>query len=218
MSHTCCDFRLNHHGAIKVLLVVAAIAVANRPVSGAAEELVPANFGNGFVGLASLGQIIAEQMNVDRKATVYLVNHSKHELTHPKTYFYSGGSVSLPPKVPVGEGVVFGVKKSDNASYGVVGVVTYDIQNSNFRLAICFSVPYDQLSYENWFKIQIINKNTPTDKSLYEDMYYNYHQKTLGDIARAADGYASWRNGFLMEGAMGNAGTCELKLRISELQ
>lgn len=195
------------------------LIAASTPASGENKfsPLEVANFGNGFLGMMSLANIIADQINVNRSATIWLQNDSKHLLANPKTYFVSGGSVSLPREVRSGGKSVFAVKKSDGAAAGAVGVITYDIVDSNFRLAILYSVPYDYNLYENWFKFQIISNNTPTDKALYEDMYYNYGKKTLGPAAAAKNGYAKWVNGFVMQGTMGTTGNCNLKLRFSEM-
>ena len=129
-------------------------------------------------------------------------NFTQHRLSSPEAYVFSGRKPSIPFFVNPGKGDVFLIRSAERGAKGAVGVFTYKIDGTNFRLAFCYSIPYDRNLYENWFKMQIINDTTPTDKALYEDMYYNYHKLTLGDIAKAKDGAHTWSNGFKMTAAM----------------
>lgn len=181
-------------------------------------------FVSGAIDVATLCQQIHSTLNSSRSGVITIENQLPFDLIEPKIYTFSGGiqgfpgEISAKPSDPTKQSVgVIGVKNSSGATAGAVGVVTYQVKGQDFRLAICYSIPYDYNLYENWFKFQIITKHTPTDHALYEDMYYNYGKKTLGRIAPASGGSAKWINGYRMSGTMGTTGKCELKLTVKPL-
>ncbi|MEM7013869.1 MAG: hypothetical protein AAF585_20600 [Verrucomicrobiota bacterium] len=207
-------------------------AAAKVTTKAAAEKVAKAIASEGFgtfvgtaVDLATLAQQTHATIDQDRSCVIILENELGIDLVKPKFYCFSGGLTGVPlviaadPKDGSSKSVgVIGAKKTAGTATGAVGVVTYEVEGSDFRIAICYSVPYDYGSYENWFKFQIVSKNTPIDKALYQDMYYNYHQKTLGDIAAADGGYAEWVNGYHMSGTMGTSGNCELRLVLKPMK
>jgi len=68
--------------------------------------------------------------------------------------------------------------KSSGKVTGAVGVMTYDLfkrqnDSASEKLAIMFSVPYDNSTYKNWLAIAIYAADKKCDEALYKEMYYN---------------------------------------------
>ncbi|TNN33139.1 DELTA-sagatoxin-Srs1a [Liparis tanakae] len=68
--------------------------------------------------------------------------------------------------------------KSSGKASGAVGVLTYDLferhnGSASEKLAIMFSVPYDNSSYKNWLAIAIYAADKKCDEDLYKEMYYD---------------------------------------------
>jgi hypothetical protein len=72
------------------------------------------------------------------------------------------------------------------AATGAVGVITYRLgKNSNNRLAIMFSVPYDFNLYSSWFGLAFIDEHVPANEELYKEMYYGKESENALDRKRA---------------------------------
>lgn len=108
-------------------------------------------------------------------------------------------------------------RKTEYSTFGTWGVVTYEIENTDKKLAIMWSVPYNYGFYENWFKLSIINLNNQTDKNLLDDMYYNQGM-TKGKVKKAATGSETWQQeGYILQGIMGTGGSATLNMSINSI-
>uniref|UniRef100_A0A8P4GKI9 DELTA-sagatoxin-Srs1a-like n=1 Tax=Dicentrarchus labrax TaxID=13489 RepID=A0A8P4GKI9_DICLA len=94
-----------------------------------------------------------------------------------RTYTYSGFCQKPPPPTlrPSESGSAM-FHKTPFSVCGSVGVLTYDLQNESTqqydgKLAVMFSVPFDYMSYRNWFGVGIFDMNTKCDYSLFDEMY-----------------------------------------------
>ncbi len=97
-------------------------------------------------------------------------------------------------------------------------MITYEIGDLDKRLAIMWSVPYDYVQYENWFKLSVIPSDTKADQALYEDMYYNKHRITDGEVAQASAGAHEWKTpDHVLTGVMGTSGECTLNVSIRDV-
>ena len=125
---------------------------------------------------------LLESLTAARKISIAINNYTGKTLTTPKSYTFSGGTHALALEIDGDKaGFSSAEKTSGPVATGTVGVVSYELEGTGFRLAIMYSTPFDYDLYSNWFKMAVINKTTKTDYSLYEDMYYNYDKKTSGN-------------------------------------
>ncbi|XP_061120227.1 uncharacterized protein LOC133142747 [Syngnathus typhle] len=96
-------------------------------------------------------------------------------LRHPRVHMENGDCHSPPqPTVRPMCTEVCNFNKTDAATSGAVGVLTYEIFEGAAavaKLAIMFSVPYDYTFYKNWVAVGVFPKERETDKKLYEEMY-----------------------------------------------
>ena len=102
-----------------------------------------------------------------------------------KRVFVESGKTHSPPQPTVRpmKTEVCNFTKSGGAS-GAVGVLTYDLyhrdrKGSGERMAIMFSVPYDNNMYKNWFAVGVYPKDRECDEKLYKEMYYDKEQKSF---------------------------------------
>ena len=167
-----------------------------------------------------LNQII-NALNVQRCIAFGINNHLSHDLISPRFYIYSGKTEDIPLSVKKGEAGFASASKTEGTTTGSVGVLSYHIEGTDCRLAILWSVPYDYNLYENWFKISLVNKDTPIDKALYDDMYYDRGKLTNGKVAKATQGEATWdtsvklaNKSVKLAGVMGTGGKCTLNLSL----
>ena len=98
--------------------------------------------------------------------------------------FVESGKTHSPPQPTVRplKTEVCNFTKEGGSASGAVGVMTYDLYHRNHkdtgvRMAIMFSVPYDNNMYKNWFAVGVYETTTECDEKLYKEMYYDKDQK-----------------------------------------
>ncbi|CAG7734694.1 unnamed protein product [Allacma fusca] len=128
---------------------------------------------------------IAASMPTNRNCTVELTNRLVVPLVDPQ-YYCSSGHCHTPMQPVIGPSTreAFAFSKASEAPRGSVGVFTYRIGKTNFRLAVLFSVPYDYNFSSNWYAIGFVPENTPADDALYQAMYYNEEWASQSDKKR----------------------------------
>jgi hypothetical protein len=157
---------------------------------------------------------ILNSMNVIRKIAIAIVNNTEKKLINPKYYLEDGEIKRTDLTIYEKEVGFVASRKTEYSVFGTWGVVTYEIENTNKKLAIMWSVPYNYSIYENWFKLAIINLDNQTNKNLLDDMYYNKGM-TKGKVKNAASGSQTWQQeGYILEGIMGTGGSATLNMSI----
>ena len=153
-------------------------------------------------------------MNVIRKIAIAIANDTEKELINPKYYLEHGEIKRADLHIYEKEVGFVASRKTEYSTFGTWGVVTYEIKNTNKKLAIMWSVPYNYGIYENWFKLSIINLDSQTDKNLLDDMYYNKGM-TKGKVKKAATGSETWQQeGYILQGIMGTGGSATLNIQL----
>ncbi|KAF3853984.1 hypothetical protein F7725_014672 [Dissostichus mawsoni] len=129
-------------------------------------------------------EALAANLKSSRNVTIEISNLTNSFcLVDPKVYLDSGNCHSPPqPTVRPLKTEVCNFSKTSSKATGAVGVMTYDLfaRNSNTpteKLAIMFSVPYDNSSYKNWFALAIYPVSKVCDEKLYKEMYYDKEPK-----------------------------------------
>ncbi|XP_041672181.1 bryoporin-like [Cheilinus undulatus] len=110
---------------------------------------------------------------------------------NPQVYTKSGFCFSPPmPTLSPQKQEVFSFTKDDNTASGSVGVMTYELFNTQTRksdgkMAIMFSVPFDYNFYENWLGVGIFGVSQTCDEKLFDEMYngkdFTYFQRYKAD-------------------------------------
>ncbi|MCC5667317.1 hypothetical protein LC653_26400 [Nostoc sp. CHAB 5784] len=160
---------------------------------------------------------ILNSMNVIRKIAIAIANNTEKKLINPKYYLEDGEIKRTDLTIYEKEVGFVASRKTEYSVFGSWGVVTYEIENTNKKLAIMWSVPFDYVLYENWFKLAIINLNNQTDKNLLDDMYYNKGM-TKGKVKKAATGSETWQQeGYILQGIMGTGGSATLNMSINSI-
>jgi hypothetical protein len=181
-----------------------------------------------IAGSALLLQTISAALaalNVNRKVSIGLNNHLKQDLIEPKYFCLMGKITEIPLVIPAGEADRIIAGQSESEATGAVGLVAYRIKDTRLRLVIMFSVPFDQVSYENWFKLSIVSDEVGIDEKLYDDMYYNRGRLTPGNVTAGKEGHAQWviaaedaKQPYLLDGIMGNGGNTVLDVAVWKLE
>ncbi|XP_056432483.1 actinoporin-like protein [Gadus chalcogrammus] len=127
---------------------------------------------------------VAANMKSRRNVTIEITNLTQaYCLIDPKVFLESGKTHSPPqPTVRPLKTEVCNFTKEGGAACGAVGVMTYDLyhrdhRDSGEKVAVMFSVPYDNNMYKNWFALGVYPKATECDEKLYKEMYYDKEQK-----------------------------------------
>ncbi|CAL8243558.1 unnamed protein product [Lota lota] len=94
-------------------------------------------------------------------------------MTNPSVHLISGDcSTQLNCEVKPGANNTAVFAKTALSLRGSVGVFTYDLFNTNEKMAVMFSVPFNFNFYENVFAVGVFSSNTVCDYDLYNTMYY----------------------------------------------
>lgn len=138
-------------------------------------------------------EALAANLKSRRNVTIEITNlTSNYCLLDPQVYLDSGNCHSPPqPTVRPLKTEVCNFSKTSAKATGAVGVLTYDLferqsNKANERLAIMFSVPFDNNMYKNWFAIGIYNTSKDVNESLYKEMYYN--KELVGFVRQESSG------------------------------
>ncbi|XP_054454362.1 nigrelysin-like [Anoplopoma fimbria] len=129
--------------------------------------------------MSESAEALAATQTSRRNVTIEITNlTSSYCLIDPKVYLNSGNCHSPPqPTVRPLKTEVCNFSKTSGKATGAVGVLTYDLfEKSNGakeKLAIMFSVPYDNNTYKNWLALGIYTQDKECNEKLYEEMYEN---------------------------------------------
>lgn len=111
----------------------------------------------------------------------------------------------------LGKALLYGAQKTRGpVARGVVGVFTYYLPEISKTLAVMFSVPYDYVSYSNWFDVQLYSGAKRANNGLFWKMYKD-------DPFKGNDSWEPTRNlgsGLRMKGIMSSSGQATIQIRI----
>lgn len=123
-------------------------------------------------------EAVSATLTTNRNCTIEITNVSRsYCLINPKVYMSSGFCQHPPqPTVRTTKTEVCSFTKDDNTATGAVGLLTYDFFHMQTRvcperMAIMFSVPFDQNIYKNRLAVGAVECSRECDKELYEQMY-----------------------------------------------
>ncbi|KAK5851271.1 hypothetical protein PBY51_002076 [Eleginops maclovinus] len=134
--------------------------------------------------MSESAEAFAANLKSRRNVTIEITNlTSSICLVDPKVYLDSGNCHSPPqPTVRPLKTEICNFSKTSAKATGAVGVMTYDLfkRNTNApqeKLAIMFSVPYDNSTYKNWLALAIYPVDKECNEKLYKEMYYDKEPK-----------------------------------------
>ncbi|XP_029294147.1 bryoporin [Cottoperca gobio] len=123
-------------------------------------------------------EAVSATLTTNRNCTVEISNVSAgYCLINPKVYMSSGFCHHPPqPTIRTTMTEVCSFTKDDNTATGAVGLLTYDLFHMQSRvcserMAIMFSVPYDQNLYKNRLAVGMVEHSHACDKQLYNMLY-----------------------------------------------
>ncbi|XP_026181293.1 bryoporin [Mastacembelus armatus] len=123
-------------------------------------------------------EAVSATLTTNRNCTIEITNvSSSYCLINPKVYMTSGFCHHPPqPTVCTAKTEVCSFTKDDNTATGAVGLLTYDLFHMQTRvcsgrMAIMFSVPFDQNLYKNRLAVGVVESSCACDKHLYDQMY-----------------------------------------------
>jgi len=112
-----------------------------------------------------------------RSCAISLVNKGPLELTNPQLYFDTGNIQSSPPySIQKGNASMNLVTKQALTFRGSAGVITYDIENSDYVVAIMWNVPLNTITDEVSYNMKIYPKYLEVGSSMFIQMM-NYAGK-----------------------------------------
>ncbi|OXA40477.1 tereporin-Ca1 [Folsomia candida] len=180
-------------------------------------------------------EIISNGIRSNRTCTIQISNHLSVPLTLPHFYCFDGGLYyPLPAVIQPGtrEACVF--SKNPSSPHGVIGVLTYQIGDSPRRVAVMFSVAYNQLQYRNHFGTAIVtgfdlensalfthSEDEEEDEVtlLFDRMYQDadFYQRGGRAHSLANDVVPMWTTdgAYQIRGTMSDRGKAIVKLNIS---
>lgn len=161
-------------------------------------------------GAAVIPQILAQilsTINVSREVAVAVNNYTGNDLINPAYYIVSGKLVNTASTVSAGMANFVSACRTTGAARGTVAVVTYELSNSNYRLAIYWSVPFGYAAHSNVLYLCLVDKSTLTDVRLYSEL----NEKAVN---ASAGSFSNTDSGYLLEAVMGTGGQATLNLSI----
>ncbi|KAM8838042.1 DELTA-actitoxin-Afr1e-like [Spinachia spinachia] len=143
--------------------------------------------------MSESAEALAASHKSRRNVSIEITNLTNNYcLIDPKVYLDSGSVYSPPqPTVRPLKTEVCNFSKTSAKATGAVGVLTYDLferrgNSAKEKLAIMFSVPYDNSTYKNWLALAIYPQNKECNEALYKEMYYDKEPK--GFVRQEAHG------------------------------
>ncbi|XP_039681428.1 bryoporin-like [Perca fluviatilis] len=109
-----------------------------------------------------------------RQCYITVINYSsEYTLCNPCQYTQSGRCTQTPtPQIgPQSYGRAL-FTKTPYTARGSVGVMTYDLQHSTYKIAVMFQVPYDYSMFSNVYAVGIFDKSQECNYDLYYKMLY----------------------------------------------
>lgn len=165
----------------------------------------------GEFSIGVLNNILTAIGSVTRKIAIGVDNESGLRWTALNVFFaYGASDITLPRTVQNTEALLYSARKSHNIfTTGAAGVFTYRMSDGN-TLAVMFSVPYNKVSYRNWWNVKIYSGTTLADRNMWLELYRTnpfrankWHHKDLG-------------YGLRVEGFMTSAGEATLEIHIKQ--
>lgn len=163
-------------------------------------------------GAAAVGALLASllsDLNYSRELAMAIENYTDKKLHHPQFYIESGKVEDVPAEVTAGDADAVTASKTSGAARGSVGVISYDIENSDgtskYKLAVLWSIPFGYATHQNLFNFALLDIGTATDSHLYTSM--------LASAAKAVSGEFEIQDknkGFKVKGVMGTGGQAAL--------
>lgn len=168
----------------------------------------------GSLTFTVLDRILTALMGIDRKVAIGVKNLSGMQWTALNTYFYSGTSHKvLPRTVRHNQALLYDGQKSNSGFRGVVGVCAYRMSDGN-TLGIMFSIPYDYISYQNWWNIKVFQGQRHADNRMFNDLY---------DYNSPVQGNDRWHynkrigGGLKCDGFMNSSGAAKLQIDVKRV-
>lgn len=161
-------------------------------------------------GAAQIAQYLAQilsSINVSREIAVAVNNYTGNDLINPKYHIHSGKLVNTALTVPAGKANFISGSRTSGAARGTVAVVTYELDKTDYRLAIYWSVPFGYAAHSNVLYLCMVDKGTATDEKLYEKL----NDKA---VKASAGSFSNTDSGYLLEAVMGTGGQATLNLSI----
>jgi len=144
-------------------------------------ELLPPKYHPGEIieelGFSKIDDALDDVMRAgdvmhDRRCALSFSNEGGHNLSNPRWYFFSGGTHSaIYPQISGGITSLNLFLKTPWALRGSVGVLTYDIDSTDYKVAIMWDVPFDRNLYDNKFNMKVYPKSFGTGRDMYNQMY-----------------------------------------------
>ena len=124
-----------------------------------------------YCEIVNMSKFEALPFNVKFKMEV--TNYSQNVLI-PSGSYCESGHISSPPMaiIPGKTGEIMGHKMAFCAT-GACGVVSWDVEGINSKLAVMYSCPYNFDLYSNWLAVGMFDVGVYTDKKLFQRMYYD---------------------------------------------
>ncbi|XP_020901104.2 DELTA-stichotoxin-Hcr4a [Exaiptasia diaphana] len=158
-----------------------------------------------------LNNVLAAIGKVSRKIAIGVENESGLKWEALNVFFrYGASDITLPMKVENAKALLYTARKSHSIFMtGTSAVFTYSMSDGN-TLAVLFVVPYNKLSFSNWWNVKVYNGRKMADWRMWKELYNKnpfpanaWHQRNLG-------------YGVKVKGYMTNAGEATLQIRISK--
>ncbi|KAF1380100.1 hypothetical protein PFLUV_G00182980 [Perca fluviatilis] len=110
----------------------------------------------------------------NRQCYITVINYSSlSTLDSPCQYTATGGCTQTTPQLIGAQSSGSELfTKTPFTAQGSVGVMTYDLQHSPYKIAVMFSVPFDYNLYSNMYAVGIFDKSQECNYDLYYQMYY----------------------------------------------
>jgi len=123
----------------------------------------------------ALDEILKSSKLTDtRNCAVAVANIGGSKLINPHYYLRSGMTKASPPyEVDIGYTSLNLFINTFVIGTGSVGVLSYDIEGTDHKVAMLWSMPYNWLLYDAWFNVKVYPKSYATDSHMYKQMY-NY--------------------------------------------
>eukprot|EP01105_Mastigella_eilhardi_P025698 TRINITY_DN7070_c0_g1_i1.p1 TRINITY_DN7070_c0_g1~~TRINITY_DN7070_c0_g1_i1.p1 ORF type:complete len:124 (+),score=33.06 TRINITY_DN7070_c0_g1_i1:144-515(+) len=97
---------------------------------------------------------------------------------------------TLPSEVPHDSGVPMMFNKMGYMPVGSAGVISYDIGDTPYRIAVMWMVPWHNRLWDNWFNVKIMPKGETNHKT-YKELYHkaNPQRASEGEMSREEIGF-----------------------------
>ena len=147
---------------------------------------------------------------------VEVENYTKFHLSPGSSELHSG-QISEPPSSMFGgekNGVV-GHKTAGEAT-GCAGVLSWEIEDSNEKLVLMYSIPYSHDFHSNWIGVGLCNKSTtPT----FDEMYYgNSNDFNRKDFCDDMDPVSFSTSNFRVEATSGTNHKPTIKVKLAPVE